>query len=185
MTESIKKHILAHRDQAASVIRDALLAMPAVTVRPIPLDRLGPLLRTLGLMSGLRAIAADAQTDAAIRAGITDFLDQLADVRCVSIDTTDPTIAARTAAVIDGLQSLTAALGLDHAETVASIYALGGGLAYQPVPSEQAIADLAELEDWRDAQLAEYDSKLAALTAWRHEIEAGNRDATPPWGEAD
>ena len=135
-------------------------ALPPLTRRAIPLKDLGEYLREVGLMAALKAVAADEQQNAAIRQGIADFLDQLADIRTVNLDTTNVRIAVRSAAVLGGLRPIATAIGLDADEVTAAIYALGGGLAHGPISEADVAAarvrmrveaiTAAEIRWWQD-----------------------------------
>lgn len=153
-------------------------ALAPVTVRAIPLDALGALLRKTGLMARLKALVADAQTPPDISAALADFLDQLADVRAVNLDTTDAVIATRAAGTLAGLQ----AARLIDADGVAAIYALGGGLVRPaPLTTEDVMAARATLacRAAADALLA----KLSAFTGYvfvaANDYAAGRIDALP------
>lgn len=102
----------------------AMLALPPVTARPIPLATLAPYLRTYGVMAVLRAIADDADADPTRRATAQDFLGHLADVRQVNLDTTDPVVATRSVTMLADLQ----AAERIAPEQVAAIFAMGAGL---------------------------------------------------------
>ena len=135
-------------------------ALPPITRRPIPLKDLGEYLREVGLMAALKAVAADTAVDAAIRIGITDFLDQLSDHRAVNLDTTNVRIAVRSAAVLAGLSPVAQSIGLDPAEVTQAIYALGGGLSHGPLSEADVAAarvrmrveaiKAAEIRWWQD-----------------------------------
>jgi hypothetical protein len=153
-------------------------ALASVTVRAIPLDALGALLRKTGLMARLKALVADTQTPPEIRAALADFLDQLADVRAVNLDTTDAVIATRAAGTLAGLQ----AARLIDVDGVAAIYALGGGLVRPaPLTTEDVTAARASI-----ARRAAANAMLAKLSAFNgyaqdaaNRYTAGTADALP------
>jgi hypothetical protein len=178
VTTKTQQYIRSNLGSSNAEIIATLTALAAakVTVAPVALDQLGPYLRKLGVMSALKAIVADAQTDAAIRAGIADFLDQLADQRQRNLDTTDAVIAGRAAAVLSALVGG----GIMQEADTAAIFAMGGGLAYA-VPDDAAIdaeraavaraATALELigtvQAWERQQIDAAALKVTQIEAWR------------------
>lgn len=122
-------------------IFDAAALLSPVTERMIPLDTLAPYLRKRGLMAALKLVLSNPQADDDVKAGISEFLDHLADQRVRNLDTTDPEIADKSAAVLNGLKPIAASLALDPDQVIADIYAMGGGLAYSPVTLEIVAAE--------------------------------------------
>jgi hypothetical protein len=163
---TIEQLIQANPEATDVQILAKWVMLPPVTRRAIPLKDLGEYLREVGLMAALKAVAADPEVDAAIRAAIQDFLDQLADIRAVNLDTTNVRIAVRSAAVLTGLRPIAEAIGLDADEVTAAIYALGGGLAHGPISEADVAAMRAVL-----VRRAAVDALAAAVEAWHAERE--------------
>jgi hypothetical protein len=175
MTPHQRSYILSRpTDQPAADVVSGYAALPPLTARMIPLDELAPLLRELGLMSAIKSIVAAQDTDAAVRAGLTDFLDQLADPRVRNLDTTRETIAVRAAAMLAALSPVAQALGLDPAAVTGQVYALGGGLRYPPGLTGQHVADVraeAARRATADSLIAQaharYNAFVASVETWR------------------
>lgn len=176
MNSQTTQFIRENADKTAAEIVSLLTAQPPLTVSPIPLASLGPLLRKIGLMSALKLIVADTQVDARLRAGVADFLDQLADQRQVNLDTTDETIAIRAAAVLDGLAPVAEANKLDPAVITSAIYSLGGGLKYSLVTESEVRAVLDQIQAV-NAQLALEQRVIAAYNAAMAAVQGGEADA--------
>lgn len=164
----------------AALIRDrtgtdaelaAALSADVTTHRPIPLSSLAPLLRKFGVMALLRIMATDADQPIQVRVGLSDFLDQLADGRQQSLDTTDPLIAARAAEMLAALKpTIDAQLNGIADHVITAIYALGGGRRISgPVSADDIAAARAYLarhdaiDSLQQALDSNYSRRHAAL----------------------
>ena len=162
---TLEQLILDNPTATDAEIVTAWEALPPLTRRAIPLKNLGEYLREVGLMAALKSVAADEQQDAAIRQGIADFLDQLADVRAINLDTTNVRIAVRSAAVLVGLRPIATAIGLDADEVTAAIYALGGGLSHGPLSEADVAAARVRMrvEAVKAAEVTWWQDRLAIV----------------------
>ena len=165
----------------------ARAALPPLTQQAIPLKSLGEYLREVGLMAALKAVAADTNQNAMLRAGIADFLDQLADVRAVNLDTSNVRIAVRSAAVLAGLAPVAEVIGLVPSEVTAAIYALGGGLRYSTITEADVLAVRAadELEAARDEKRAALDALSAEIDAALPRMQSVREAAIVSLNEAE
>lgn len=168
--------LVAGREESDAELA-AILSADVTTNRPIPLASIAPLLRRYGVMALLRVIATDPNTDFVLRAGLSDFLDQLADPRQQTLDTTDPVIAGRVAATLAALKpTIDAQLGGVADTVIDSIYALGGGQRVGLAPTAEDVA-AARRHIERQAGVDELQQALDANYARRHSILSSYRDS--------
>jgi hypothetical protein len=161
MNTYLSQFIDAHPDATAAELVQLAAQQPPVTAAVIPLASLAPLLRKTGLSNVLKAVAADANANPVLRAGVGAFLDQLADLRQANLDTTDAEIATQAAAVLAALAPAAQANGIDAAAATAAIYALGGGLRY-PAVTEQEVTDYRAVKARDDAWHALNNARFTA-----------------------